>query len=89
MGWYMTYGQAENADVTHRDHLLPMGLAAGCRLVNDVVRDRVLTYDDVELPENRLIDRLRAEQEEYFFGISWNAIRRTAAALSMFESDRR
>jgi predicted homoserine dehydrogenase-like protein len=89
MSWYMTYGQAENADVTHRDRLLPMGLAAGCRLVNDVARDRVLTYDDVELPGNRLIDRLRAEQEECFFGVSWNTMRRTAAALSMFEYDRR
>lgn len=88
MGWYMTYGQAENADVTHRDHLLPMGLAAGCRLLNDVAKDRVLTYDDVELPENRLIDRLRAEQEEMFFGVSWNALRRTAPAHSTSGYDR-
>jgi predicted homoserine dehydrogenase-like protein len=76
MGWYMTYGQAENADVTHRERLLPMGLAAGCRLLNDVEKDRVLTYDDVELPKDRLIDTLRAEQEEVFFGKSWNAATR-------------
>ena len=76
MGWYMTYGQAENADVTHRDRLLPMGLAAGCRLRRNIPRDRVLTYDDVELPENRLIDRLRAEQEAMFFGVSWNSLAR-------------
>ena len=76
MGYYMTYGQAENADVTHRDRLLPMGLAAGCRLLVDIEKDRVLTYDDVELPQNRLIDRLRAEQEKIFFGQSWNAAAR-------------
>jgi len=26
----------------------------------------VLTYDDVEVPEGRLVDRLRAEQNEKF-----------------------
>lgn len=29
-------------------------------------RDGVLTYADVELPEGRLVDRLRREQDEYF-----------------------
>jgi hypothetical protein len=32
MGGYLTYGQAENADVTRAERLLPMGLAEGCRL---------------------------------------------------------
>jgi predicted homoserine dehydrogenase-like protein len=72
MGYYMTYGQAENADVTHRDRLLPMGLAAGCRLLRPIAKDQVLTYDDVQLPAGRLIDRLRAEQEALFFGSSIN-----------------
>lgn len=67
MGWYMTYGQAENADVTFREKLLPMGLAEGCVLTKDVSKDRVLTYDDVKLPEGRLSDRLRREQNELFF----------------------
>jgi predicted homoserine dehydrogenase-like protein len=61
IGWYMTYGQCENADVTKREGLLPMGLAEGCRLKRNVPKDRVLTYDDVELPADRLADRLRAE----------------------------
>lgn len=62
IGWYMTYGQCENADVVKREGLLPMGLAEGCRLKRDVPKDRVLTYDDVELPADRLVDKLRAEQ---------------------------
>jgi predicted homoserine dehydrogenase-like protein len=66
MGFYMTYGQAENADVVARDNFLPIGLAEGCRLKRDVSRDGVITYDDVELPPGRLCDRLRAEQNEYF-----------------------
>ena len=47
LGYYMTYGQCENADVVRADKLLPMGLAEGCRLKQDVPKDRVLTYDDV------------------------------------------
>ncbi|MEM6336712.1 MAG: NAD(P)-dependent oxidoreductase, partial [Bacteroidota bacterium] len=63
IGWYHTYGQCENADVTRSERLLPIGLAEGCRLLRDVPRDATLTYDDVELPAGRLIDRLRAEQD--------------------------
>jgi len=66
LGHYMTYGLAENADVVRRDRLLPIGLAAGCRLKRDIPKDAVLCYDDVEIPEGRLVDRLRAEQERMF-----------------------
>ncbi|AHJ98388.1 NAD(P)H-dependent oxidoreductase [Hymenobacter swuensis] len=66
IGHYHTYGLAENADVTRRENLLPIGVAEGCILRHDVPKDQVLTYDDVLLPEGRLIDQLRREQEEYF-----------------------
>jgi len=66
IGWYMTYGLCENARTAHSEALLPMGLAEGCRLRRDVPKDRVLTYDDVELPPGRLSDRLRAEQASCF-----------------------
>jgi len=66
IGQYMTYGQCENSDVTRSERLLPMGLAEGCRLIHDVAADAVLTYDDVELPEGRLADALRAEQDSRF-----------------------
>jgi predicted homoserine dehydrogenase-like protein len=66
LGYYMTYGQCENADVAREQKLLPIGLAEGCRVKRDIARDEVLTYDDVELPEGRLCDRLRAEQNAYF-----------------------
>ncbi len=58
IGWYDTYGLGENADVAAEAGLLPMGLAEGCRLVRDVAKDTMLTFDDVELPEGRLIDEL-------------------------------
>lgn len=66
LGGYMTYGQCERADVTAKDRLLPMGVAVDCVLKHAVKKDQVLTYDDVILPEGRLIDRLRDEQAAYF-----------------------
>ncbi len=66
LGYYMTYGMCENAEVVTAENLLPMGLAEGCRLKRDIPQDQVLTYDDVELPEDSLTHKLRAEQDQYF-----------------------
>ncbi|MEH1861140.1 MAG: Gfo/Idh/MocA family oxidoreductase [Nostoc sp.] len=66
IGYYMTYGQCENSDIVQQQNLLPMGLAEGCRLKRDISKDQVLTYEDVELPEGRLCDQLRDEQNVYF-----------------------
>jgi len=66
LGGYLTYGLAENAEVVTAERLLPIGLAEGCRVKGAVAKDEVLTYDDVEVPEGRLADKLRAEQNETF-----------------------
>ncbi len=66
IGYYMTYGQCENSDIALQQKLLPMGLAEGCRLKRDISKDQVLTYDDVELPQGRLCDQLRAKQDAHF-----------------------
>jgi len=66
LGGYDSYGVAETAPVTRRQRLLPMGVAEGCRVVRDVGKDEVLTYDDVEVPSGRLIDALRARQASQF-----------------------
>jgi len=66
LGGYLTYGEAERADVTADQRLLPVGVAEGARLLRDVRRDEVLSYDDVELPPGRLIDQLRDEQARLF-----------------------
>ena len=70
IGFYMTYGQCENADAVQAQSLLPMGLAEGCRLKRDVRRDQVLTYADVELPSGRMCDKLRTEKNNYFASAS-------------------
>jgi predicted homoserine dehydrogenase-like protein len=66
IGYYMTYGQCENSPIVQEQNLLPIGLAEGCRLKRDIPKDQVLTYDDVYLPEGRLCDQLRSEQNTYF-----------------------
>jgi predicted homoserine dehydrogenase-like protein len=68
-GGYHYYGEAERADTTHRDGLLPVGLAEGAALLRAVAKDDVIRYQDVRLPPGRLGDRLRAEQDELFFGV--------------------
>jgi predicted homoserine dehydrogenase-like protein len=67
LGGYLTYGLAENAPIARAGNLLPIGLAEGCTLRRDVPKDAVLTFDDVDLPEGRLCDRLWREQVERFF----------------------
>jgi len=66
MGYYMTYGQCENEAVFRDEKLLPIGIAEGCRVRKDIPKDQVLTYEDVELPDGRLCDKLRMEQTDYF-----------------------
>jgi predicted homoserine dehydrogenase-like protein len=66
LGGYTVYGEAESAATTAAENLLPIGVAVGCRLRRAVARDTALTYADVEIPEGRLVDRLRAEQAEAF-----------------------
>ncbi len=74
IGHYMTYGLCENADVTQKENLLPIGVAEGCVLKRDIPKDGVLTYDDVILPEGRLVDKLRKEQEAYFSSAKSNLL---------------
>jgi predicted homoserine dehydrogenase-like protein len=65
-GNYMTYGEAVNSSEMRTARYLPEGLVEGCRLTRDIAKDSVITYDDVELPLNRLADRLRDEQYAVF-----------------------
>lgn len=67
-GGYEAYGVAENSDVIERERLLPLGLALGCTLVRPVAEDQPIGWDDVSVPAGRLIDRLYAEQQQFFSG---------------------
>jgi predicted homoserine dehydrogenase-like protein len=66
IGGFSCYGVLENYDVCQKQNLLPMGLNEGCRLIKDIPKDRPITRNDVKLPQSRLCDQLRDEQDAYF-----------------------
>jgi len=66
IGGYNCYGLIDNVEETRRDHVLPIGLAAGARLTRAVAQDQAVTYADVILPQGRLVDQLRAQQADHF-----------------------
>jgi len=66
IGGFHTYGDTENHDVCQSQNLLPMSLSEGCKLARDIPKDQALSYDDVILPDGRLVDQLRVEQNNYF-----------------------
>ena len=68
IGGYKAYGLAENYAVSRAERLLPIGIAEGCVLKRPVAKDAVLTYDDVELPADRVSIALRGEQDKHFPG---------------------
>jgi predicted homoserine dehydrogenase-like protein len=70
-GMYMTYGEAVAADEMSAGRYLPEGLVEGCKLRRAITKDTVITYDDVDLPDGRLADRLRAEQYTRFRRETW------------------
>lgn len=66
IGGFSCYTLIENYNVARKLGALPMGVSEGCRIKRNVPKDEVVTYADVELPEGRLCDKLRNEQEAYF-----------------------
>ena len=66
IGYYMTYGECENADVVEFEQLLPMIFAEGCRLTTDISKDTAIKISDVELPESTLLWDLYQEQKEFY-----------------------
>jgi predicted homoserine dehydrogenase-like protein len=66
IGGFTCYGVLENADVSRAENLLPMGLSEECRLKRDIKKDQVITRADVEIPPDRICDKLRTEQDAFF-----------------------
>jgi predicted homoserine dehydrogenase-like protein len=66
IGGFTCYGTIENADVARIAGFLPMGLSEACRLRRAVRKDQAILHSDVDLPQGRVCDALRAEQEAFF-----------------------
>lgn len=63
IGGFMTYGKCETYKNSRELLLLPMGLAEGCRLLNNIPKDNPISYLDVELPDYSVAADLRKEQD--------------------------
>ena len=63
-GGYMVYGRLAPAETSVAQRALPIGLANGFRLRNDVPAGAVLRWDDVEVVESVLAVQLRRELEQ-------------------------
>ena len=60
-GGYTVYGGIENAEQAGGERLLPLGLAVGSELLEDVEKDTVITYDQVRLRESSLLEIRRIQ----------------------------
>ena len=69
LGGYHYYGEAEKAHIARGERLLPIGAAEGCELIRDIPKDTTLTYDDVRLPQGRLVDELLEAQSRLPVGV--------------------
>ncbi len=66
MGGFTCYGLVDRYEVCRSENDLPIAISLDCRLKRDIAKDQPITYADVELPKDRLCDRLRTEQEQHF-----------------------
>jgi predicted homoserine dehydrogenase-like protein len=66
MGGFTCYGLVDRYEVCRRENTLPIAVSLDCRLKRDIAKDQPITYDDVDLPPDRLVDRLRTEQAQRF-----------------------
>lgn len=66
IGGYTCYGVIENYETIINENLLPMGLCEGAAVNKTIAKDQALTFDDVELSQDRLADRLWLQQQDYF-----------------------
>lgn len=66
IGGFCTYGDIDNTTTIKKENLIPMGFIEGCKLNKDIDEDKEISYNDIILPKNRLIDKLKKEQENLF-----------------------
>jgi len=64
IGGYCYRGSIDLAGTARREGLLPLGLAKGCVLRNDLETDTVLGYEHVELPGDSRLLELRRKQDD-------------------------
>lgn len=64
VGGFCAYGLIDNTDSARAINGLPISLSEGCVLRRAVAKDQAVSFADVEMPAERLADRLWREQCE-------------------------
>ncbi|MEU5847653.1 hypothetical protein [Saccharopolyspora shandongensis] len=67
-GGYMVHGKLAPAETSLKLGALPMGLASGVKLCNDIPQGGVVGWDDVEVDDSVLAVQLRRELERTMRG---------------------
>jgi predicted homoserine dehydrogenase-like protein len=62
VGGFCSYGLIDNRAAARAENALPISLSEGCILKRDVAKDHVISFDDVESPRGRLVEKLWHEQ---------------------------
>lgn len=70
VGGFCAYGLIDNHAAARNMNALPIGLSEGCVLRRNIRKDDVLAFDDVDVPEGRIIDTLWREQDERWPGVT-------------------
>jgi predicted homoserine dehydrogenase-like protein len=68
IGGFTVYGDIENVPTVHQEGFVPIGLTDGAVLRHDTPMDTPLRFADVDLPADRVAERLWHEQKEHFAG---------------------
>ena len=66
-GGYTVNGLIEKAEIARVENLLPLGLASGVKLKQDIAQGTAITYDMVELNEHSFVLKLRRLQDATVF----------------------
>lgn len=64
IGEYCYRASIEHAEIAREGNMLPIGLAKGAKLLCDVPKDGVITYNMVELNESSVLLQLRRMQDQ-------------------------
>ncbi|MDO9546262.1 MAG: hypothetical protein Q7J07_05880 [Pelolinea sp.] len=69
LGGYTVYGMIEKAVIAKEQNLVPLGLTVGGKIVKPVKIGEAVSYDAIELDEEKLIVKLRREQDKMISGL--------------------
>ena len=88
VGGFCTYGLIDNTPAARACSALPISLSEGCVLRRDLAKDSVVSFDDVDLPCDRLADELWREQAARWQLVKQESREHVAAGAVLTQAER-